>query len=45
MLAAVFRRADASENGKLSLDEYLDICTEYGVEVSEQELETVKVNI
>ena len=41
-LTEIFNRADVSKDGKISIEEYVDICREYGIEVAENELQNVK---
>lgn len=36
-------KADTSGNGKISIEDYMDICDEYGISVSEEELKNVAV--
>lgn len=38
----IFEKADISGNGKISLQEYINICGEYGIEVSPSELKKVE---
>ena len=36
MLTELFEKADTTGDGKVSLEEFTAICTEYGVELSEE---------
>ena len=44
-LTEIFTKADSSGNGKISMEDYRDICDEYGIAVSEEEMKNIAVNI
>ena len=41
-LTDIFEKADTSNNGKLTIEEYLELCRNYNIEVTEDDLETIE---